>query len=143
MKRWFMVQIWRLQQIAMMGSLILLVVNLGLTIYGYIEWRTPNPYIALPVILFLLMAVIWTAAWYYDRRLKLWREQMMVAIDRNPYAQDRLSPKETIQMEWMWIPLVSQADPQIAEFLKRWVKTEMAKYPDVQAQVAEIKRLVK
>ena len=142
MKHWFMVQIWRLQQIAMMGSLILLVVNLGLTIYGYIEWRIPNPYIGLPVLIVTLLAIIWTAAWYYDRRLKLWREQMMVAVDRNPYAQDRLSPKETIQMEWMWIPLVSKADPKIAELLKTWMKTEMAKYPDVKAQVEEIKRLV-
>jgi ABC-type Fe3+ transport system permease subunit len=126
----------------MLATLALMMVNLSLTLYKYVQWRLTNPYIGISILAIVLLAIVWVAAWYYDRRLKLWREQMMVAVDRNPYAQDRLSPKETINMEWIWIPLVSKADPMIAELLKTWVKTEMAKYPDVQAQVDEIKRLI-
>lgn len=141
-KAWFMVQVWRLQQIAMVGSLILLVINLGLTVYGYIDWRIRNPYIGIPAVVFLLVTVIWIAAWAWDRRFRLWREQQTVIIERNPYASERLSPKEIVNMEWIWIPAIQHADPETAEKLRQWVATEYRNNPALMNTVATLKRNV-
>ena len=142
MKHWFMTQVWRFQQIAMIATLALMMVNLSLTLYKYVQWRIPDPYIGLPMLVFALLLMVWISAWYYDRKLKLWREQMMVAVDRNPYAQDRLTPKEIINMEWIWIPIVNHADPQTADKLRQWVQLEKFKYPEVAAQVEVIKGII-
>lgn len=137
-----MVQVWRLQQIAMVGSLILLVINLGLTIYGYIDWRIRNPYIGVPAVVFALVTVIWIAAWAWDRRLRLWREQQSVIIERNPYASERLSPKELLMFEYVWIPGMQKADPEFAAKCREWVSTEYRNNPGQIEVVAALKRKI-
>lgn len=142
LKAYFMVQMWRLQQIAMVGSLILLVINLGLTVYGYIKWRIPNPYIGVPMVVLALVAAIWFAAWVWDKRLRLWREQQCVIIDRSPYAAERLSPKEIVNMEWIWIPAIQHVDPETAVKLRQWVATEYRNNPQLMESVTTLKRKV-
>lgn len=141
-KTWAMTQMWRLQQIAMVGSLILLVINLGFTIYGYIDWRIRNPYIGVPAVVLALVAVIWLAAWTWDKRLRLWREQQSVIIERNPYAAERLSPKEIAMFEWVWIPAIQHSDPETANNLRQWVATEYRNNPALMESVATLKRKV-
>lgn len=142
LKAWFMVQIWRFQQIAMVGSLILLVLNLGLTIYGYIDWRIRNPYIGVPAIVLTLVAIIWLAAWTWDRRLRLWREQQAVMVDRNPFAAERLSPKEMLNFEWIWLPIVEHSNPETAAKLRQWMESQYRDHPDLHNNVNEIKKKV-
>jgi len=84
------------------------------------------------VILFLLFAAfILFIGWMYDRVLKLWREQMDVTYDRNPYVDDRLFRKEIMQWEQYYLPLAKAVskvspDPELKEAIARvedWVRS--------------------
>ena len=67
----------------------------------------------------------------YDRVFKLWREQMYVAMDRNPYADDLFLRKEVLQYEQFYLPLARAVykvspDPDLKEAIarvERWVET--------------------
>jgi hypothetical protein len=65
-----------------------------------------------------------------------------VVIERNPWAAERLSPKELLNMEWIWIPNVQHTDPEIAENLRRWMASEYRNHPDVYATVQAIKKKI-
>ena len=104
MKKWILVQFWRVQQIAMIASLSLLAVNLALTTNQYIEWRFSNSYIGTSIVIIVLAALIWTFGYLWDRKLKLWKEQMVVSIERNPYSTMHMTPKEVVSHVTIWIP---------------------------------------
>lgn len=59
MKKWVLVQLWRVQQIGMVASLSLLALNLSLTVNQYIEWRFSNSYVGTVLVLLLLAFTIW------------------------------------------------------------------------------------
>lgn len=84
------------------------------------------------ILLFLLFAAfILLVGWLYDRVLKLWREQTLVAYERNPYVDDLLFRKEVLQWEQYFLPLAKamykvSPDPELKEAIQRvegWVTT--------------------
>jgi len=84
------------------------------------------------LVLFLLFAAfILVVGFLYDRTYKLWREQMEIAVDRNPYADDRPLHKEQLQFEQFYLPLARalyrvSPDPALKEAIaagEDWVKT--------------------
>ena len=84
------------------------------------------------LVLFLLFAAfILVVGFLYDRTYKLWREQMEIAVDRNPYADDRLLHKEQLQFAQFYLPLARalyrvSPDPELKEAIaaaEDWVKT--------------------
>ena len=84
------------------------------------------------LVLFLLFAAfILVVGFLYDRRFKLWREQMEIAVDRNPYADDRLIRKEQLMYEKFYLPLARavyriSSDSELKEAIaaaEDWVKT--------------------
>ena len=129
-KKWFMLQVWRLQQVAQVLTLALLALNLSLQVWGYVKWR--NEWLANPitgVLLFIgaLAAAIWTFAILWDIKFKMWREQQAVLIERNPYAKEKMAAKEVALYELLWLPMlekIGKDDPKIqaaARDLKDWV----------------------
>lgn len=83
-------------------------------------------------LLFLIFAVfILVIGVLYDRKFKLWREQMEIAVERNPYAEDRLIRKEQLQWDQFYLPLARAVyrispDPELKEAIaaaEDWVKT--------------------
>ncbi|MBI4416890.1 MAG: hypothetical protein HY557_07900 [Euryarchaeota archaeon] len=84
------------------------------------------------LLLFLLFSgIILGIGFLYDRVLRLWREQMDVAYERNPYADDRLFRKERLQWEQFYLPLARamykvSPDPEFKQAIERvenWVAT--------------------
>jgi hypothetical protein len=119
-KKWFMLQVWRLQQVAQILTLALLALNLALQIFGLIKWRENSllsiSYVGVPLILLGLAMVIWTIAIIWDLRLKMWREQQTVLMERNPYAKEKMPSKEVVIYELLWLPLLERMgkdDPEI------------------------------
>lgn len=130
-KKWFMLQMWRVQQIAAIMTLVLLAINLSLQMYEYMSWRSgvfSSPYSGALVILLLLAAMIWGIAIVWDIRLKMWREQMTVLAERNPYMMDKMSAKELLMFGLVWLPIlerVSKDDPEAkrsVEIIKAWMR---------------------
>ena len=130
-KKWFMLQLWRIQQVAQLLTVTMLAINLTLQIYLYMQWREgtvfATPWIGGTLILLILAAAIWTFALIWDLRLKMWREQMTVLAEKNPYTKEKLTAKEVLILGTLWLPMLERLgreDPAIrssAESLRNWI----------------------
>ena len=130
-KKWFMLQVWRIQQVSQIITLALVAIQNALLVYGYISWRGAvfeNPYIMLPMVMVAIALSIWIAAVVWDMRLKMWREQATVLVERNPYSKEKMSTKEIMIYGILWLPVMErlgQDDPKVkaaGEALKDWMK---------------------
>ena len=131
LKKWFMLQVWRIQQVAQVITIVLLAVNLSLQLYTFMEWREGSvfatPYTGATLILLILAAVIWAFAIFWDLRLKMWREQATVLVERNPYVKEKMSSKEIALTMLVYLPLIEKLgkdDPSMkvtGEALRAWL----------------------
>jgi hypothetical protein len=147
-KKWFMLQMWRVQQISQILTLAMMAVTLSLTLYEYVRWREDSifsqTYVGVGVIILALASVIWVAAYIWDIRMKMWREQMTVLVERNPYAKEKMSSKEVVNLGLTWLPLLEKFgkdDPKIAESaeaLRKWIQMNSARDPLLAKDVKEV-----
>ena len=145
-KKWFMFQVWRLQQVAAILTLALLSLNLALQIYNYMDWRPEilSPYYLVPLLLLLITLVIWLFALFWDLKMKMWREQMAVAMERNPYAKEKLFAKEIANYAFMWKPILDnlgKTDPEVkahADSLRAWVDRVLKEDESASAEWREL-----
>ena len=87
--------------------------------------------VGLLLLFFLFASFILVIGWLYDRVFKLWREQMYIATDRNPFADDHLLRKEVQLFRQFYLPLARAVykvspDPELKEAIRRaedWVAT--------------------
>ena len=130
-KKWLMLQMWRVQQVAQILTIAMLAITLSLTVYDKMSWREgifSTPYTGVLVILLVLTAAIWIFAFIWDMRLKMWREQMTVLAEKNPFTKEKLTPKEVLIFGSMWLPLLERLgkdDPEMrvsAANLRRWIE---------------------
>jgi hypothetical protein len=130
-KKWLMLQMWRLQQVAQPLTLAMLSVTISLQVWGFVKWRNEilaNPLFGVLVILVPLVLLIWAVAIAWDIRLKMWREQQMVLTERNPYAKEKMSAKELVIYQLLWMPMLEKLgkdDPKIREAVttfKQWLE---------------------
>lgn len=149
-KKWFMLQMWRVQQIAQIATIILLALNLSLQVYNFMSWRgsvMASPYTGVPLILLVLVAVIWVAAIIWDMRMKMWREQMTVIAERNPYMREKMSTKEVVLMGLTWLPLLDKLgkdDPEVrasAAALRKWIGEVTKADPFLAQDIKEVHKL--
>ena len=130
-KKWFMLQMWRVQQVAQVLTIALLAVNLSLQVYTFMDWREGSifatPYTGATLILLILAGLIWFFAIMWDIRLRMWREQATVLMERNPYVKEKMTAKEVLVYGTLWIPLMEnlgKSDPKMkesAEALRQWL----------------------
>jgi hypothetical protein len=146
-KKWLMLQVWRVQQIAAILSLIMLAVTDALLIYDKVSWRQgifSTPYTGGLMILIGIGLLIWGASIVWDRKLKMWREQMTVLVEKNPYNKERMASKEIVMYNLMWLPMlehIGKQDPEVkaaAEALRGWMKRVADDDPLVKKDIEEI-----
>lgn len=146
-KKWLMLQIWRLQQVAQVLTLTLMAANLSLIVWGYIKWRNgllANSLTGPLLILLALGLAIWAFAIVWDLRLKMWREQVSVLIDKNPYMKERFAPKEIAVYALTWLPVMEQLakeNPEMkanADALRQWLLKELKDDKTVQRDLEDI-----
>jgi len=148
LKKWFMLQVWRLQQVAQVLTIALLAITLSLQLYDYVRWRAgplfETPYVGVPILLLILAIIIWSIAIYWDLRLKMWREQATVLIERNPYTKEKLTSKEIVIYGLMWLPIMEKMakdDPKLAEavdIVKQWMKRVSEEDPNTIPGIKDI-----
>lgn len=125
-----MLQVWRLQQVSQIVTLILMAGNLALVVWGLVKWRGEfmGSYYGALVILVLLGVIVYVFALVWDLKLKLWRDQMSVAVEKNPYQKEKLAPKEVVMDIMVWVPILQRLgkdDPEAREITQNilaWVK---------------------
>ncbi len=129
-KKWMMLQMWRVQQVAQLLSLAMLALTLSLQVWGYVKWRPffNNPWSGILMILLALAAAIWIASFLWDIRFKMWREQTTVLMERNPYAKEKMNAKEVAIYKLCWLSVMdtlAKDDPKVkeaADILRAWLK---------------------
>jgi len=131
-KKWFMLQMWRIQQVAQIITIVLLAFNLALMLQTKMDWREgtiwADTYAGVIVILLVLVLAIWLFAIAWDLKFKMWREQQMVLVERNPYAKEKMNSKELAIYGICWLPLLDQlgkTDPETkkaADMLRVWLE---------------------
>ncbi len=148
-KKWFMLQVWRIQQVAQILTLVLLGITDSLLLWKSVSWRggiIENPYAGPLIIIIIIALAVWAFAIFWDLRLKMWRDQMNVIVERNPYSKERLSSKEVFMYALIYLPIferLGKDDPKmadIAEVLRKWFKKETEEDPQLVKDVREIFR---
>ena len=146
-KNWFMLQVWRLQQVSQIVTLVMLTATLSGIIWGYVKYRGGifgNSVFGILIIALIIGLAVWTFAIFWDTRLKLWRDQMQVLVEKNPYTHEKMSPKELFTYVITWIPIMenlTKNDPKMdasLNVLKEWVRNEVANDPHLVQEVKEI-----
>jgi hypothetical protein len=132
-KRWAMLQMWRLQQVAQILTLIMLAITLSLQVWGFVKWRGDfmGSYAGVLVIFFILAALVWSIAFIWDVRLRMWREQISVLMQKNPFVKERMTSKEIAIYAMTWIPVLEHMgkdNPALraqADRFRDWLKREV------------------
>ncbi len=149
-KKWFMLQMWRVQQIAAVMTLVLMAINLSLQVYDYMSWRSgvfSSPYTGALIILLALGLIIWVLSMVWDTRLRMWREQMTVLIERNPYAKEKMSSKEVMVYALTWLPIMDKLgkdDPEVrasAAALRKWIEEVVKSDPILARDIKDVSKI--
>ncbi len=158
-KRYLMTQLWRIQQSYALLSLILWGVVIALTanpfVLPYLQHNlgvdptAPGVVAATLFIVFIgVFGLLFAFGVIYDKYLKLWREQLDVAVDKNPYTKEKLSVKEILMWRHMFLPTlraVKDNDPEARreiEFVEGWIHRSLAADGNIRRAVEEAERWI-
>ncbi len=154
LKHYFMTLIWRIQQSqALIAPLFYSATLTGVfwpLVGDYLRkrgWPPNQVALGLAMVFFSTLLLITVIGLVYDKVLKLWREQVDVGVERNPYMQEKLAPKEIVlwkKMHLRTLEQVAEQDPRAledAEFMDRWIKKSMED-PRIRAQVEALERWI-
>ncbi len=161
-KRSFMVQLWRVQQSYTLLSLLIWGVLITFTAWPILSpvWQdilarfgvplnTPGAVAAGLLVIFLgVYVVLYAFGVVYDKYLKLWREQLDVTYERNPYTREKLMVKEILMWRHMFLPVLrvaAPADPDARreiEFVEKWIEKTMAADAVIRMAVEETERAI-
>jgi len=107
LRRFTNIQIIKLKKVASVGSLILLILNLSLTIYPFIEHRNIHPYIAVPSLFLMITLIVLLLAHIYLKWLDMYRTEAEAEKYYNPYSVYAFGPWEEMMFRNLWIPLLN------------------------------------
>jgi heme/copper-type cytochrome/quinol oxidase subunit 4 len=100
MKKRFNVELTKIKQVAMVGSVVLLTLNIALTAYPYLAWRGVHPYAGVALVFLLILGLIWLLAHLYMNVLEMYKEQKLAEnVLYNPYAVHQFNPFQ--EVTWM------------------------------------------
>ena len=140
-KKLAMTVLWRTQQIGQPASLAMLALTLTLQVNMYIGWRFSNTYVGISITLTVIVLAILLAGLIWDKQLRMWHEQSVVMVERNPYNMHKLTPKEIVYFTEFWIPFgrgLGGSVARRAEGWAKWCEDQMAKDPQLRASVEEL-----
>ena len=149
-----MIYLWRAQQSGSIINLALLGTLTAASLYRlYLKEYFDNygfpPEQELPGVLitmFLIFASVFTIGFIFDR-LKFWKEQSIVGIERNPYGSYKLTAKEIYWIR-LWAASLMAGNPtpeqrELAAFFEQWIKRSVEDDKILGAEVAAVDRWIK
>lgn len=155
-KKMFMIQVWRIQQSYAIFSLFAWSFLLTFTSYPYIaplfsRWgviSAEDVLLGMAVLFLIVFFGILAFGFLYDRILKLWREQADVVYERNPYAKEKLMPKEILlwkKAHLRTLREVAKQDPEVwedIEFMEKWIQKSLESDPLLRKEVQETEKWI-
>jgi len=148
-----MIYLWRAQQSGAIISITLLGTLTAASLFDqYIREATNNYWVLGDSVLagvIVTMALIFTGVFgvgFAFDRLKFWKEQNIVAIERNPYGSYKLTAKEIYWIR-IWTAAVAaakQTDEQekVITLFNQWIERSTLEDPILKAEVAAIERWI-
>ncbi|MGC9307231.1 MAG: hypothetical protein ACP5FL_00475 [Thermoplasmatota archaeon] len=101
LKKKFNVELTKIKQVAMVGSVVLLTLNIALTAYPYLAWRGIHPYAGVALVFLVILGAIWLLAHVYMNVLEMYKEQKLAEnVLYNPYAVHQFTPFQ--EVTWMY-----------------------------------------
>ena len=126
LKHFFMLVVWRVQQIAAIATLFITAMTLTLQLSGNLDIGIENPYIRTLATFAFLAVIILTLGYLWDKKAKMWVEQGEVVVERNPYMMYHMTAKEIVFNLTMWIPLWEKMNlDSRARVMEDWTKKAM------------------
>jgi len=158
-KRFLMTQLWRIQQSYAILSLVLWGIVITLSAFPIVFpcfhrnlGGSENAHGAVAATLLLLFVGIFVLLFgfgiVYDRYLRLWREQLDVTYDRNPYTREKLMVKEILLWRHMFLPALratAVSDPTARteiDFMERWIERTLVEDANIRNGVEQAQRWI-
>lgn len=161
-KRYIMVQLWRVQQSYTLLSLLIWGVLITFTSWTVLKdvWAdflgrfgislsAPGAVAAGLIVIFLsVFIILYAFGVVYDKYLKLWREQLDVSYERNPYTREKLMVKEILMWRHMFLPVLRVAAPRDPdarreiEFVEKWIEKTVAADAIIRKAVEDSERAI-
>lgn len=128
-KKALMTQIWRLQQSQALISVFFWSLTLAGVFYlayvhtWFVRWRiigADEVFIGTVYLFFIFLGGFLLIGFIYDRVLKLWSEQTVVAYERNPFTVDRFYAKEILlwRLHLQTLREVGRENPRALELVR-------------------------
>jgi hypothetical protein len=161
-KRFLMVQLWRIQQSYTLLSLLIWGVIITFTSWAVLEaiWAdvlqrfgismsAPGAVASgLAVIFICVFTLLYAVGVIYDKYLRLWREQLDVSVEKNPYTQEKLMVKEILMWRHMFLPTlraIAPEDPDAQreiEFMEDWIQKSIASDGNIRKALDQAERWI-
>ncbi len=154
-KKALMTYIWRIQQSQMIISIGFWSLTLTGIFYQYfaplfdVYMGVPqeNVFLGMLLLFFIVLASVVIIGFAYDRVFRLWQEQAVVNVERNPYSRLLMMPKEILLWKRCQLRIlkeVAKDDPEAQkdiEFMDRWFD-KLLEDPKIAQQVEETEKTI-
>lgn len=125
-KHFLFEQLEKLQQFAAIGTVVLLVLNLSLSVFGYVQWRDIHPYLGISILAFTIMFLYWSIAHLIVRKGETFKSKARATTKYNPYSVWALSPIQWMLMKHLWFPILKKQSENDKEkddvvMIERWL----------------------
>jgi len=148
-----MIYLWRAQQSGSIISILLLGTLTAATLYrDYLKAWTDNyglpesfEFGGVVITMMFIFIIVFGIGFMFDR-LKFWKEQSIVAIERNPYGSYKWTPKE-LQLLRLWMaaiagPNQTEEQKRIVALFDQWIKRSIADDPIVRKELEAVEKWV-
>lgn len=145
-KKGLMKHVWRIQQVGALGSIIMLAMTIALILYPMVDWRffqfgltKEHDWLIVIMLWLMVVGVVLIGGFTYDVLFRMWVPQQLVAVERNPFAKNLMTPKECINWQYCWIPILKKLDlKNEAEFMLKWNEHMMNEDPSFRKEVYKV-----
>lgn len=153
-KKTIMLYVWRIQQSQTIISIFFWSLTLTGVFYGYAKWyiekylRVGGVISGMVVLFFIIILIVIFIGFLFDK-LRFWKEQMIVATERNPYGAYKLCAKEIYLTEKLWLPTLrslSKNDEEArthVDAIEKWMDRLRAEDPTLKKDLEFVEHWIK
>jgi hypothetical protein len=139
-KKAFMVQFWRMQQSQAFVNSFFFATTLAILLMPYlgpyVTGVTRNAFITFALLFGLVMGLVLAFGYAFDVVWKLWKQQVVVGTERNPYALEKLTAKEVVIWRMLHLPTLRALGKQRqAAVMEGWLEASLSADPRLAADV--------